>query len=373
MAERMTIHRGSGLTVGIPERYLPVLRAAQLETLSEGRYHSTRYLVAGRILERLQAIGYAEGLELDSLFVPHYRYVSDPMVPLHSRDLRQTGGTHSVTLPPELAAWVDSYREDYGLPSRGRAVVQLLSLDEFDDDRGRFDLSRITTKVPDALAPHVAEWQAKSKRSGKTVAVSSLLVSQLCAAMTDLDIPHQLPRDYRIRWRQTPSDIAELVAGGKLQASIPRMLRESLARAREVLRGRNEVSGSEWFGETIVRLLWARVGRGLPADILAACPGEPKTIVNNRVVRAGAPQVGPDVYVERFLVLCKERAARDAWLARGGTGRVPPSTVDDHLGRRVSGPDAYRIAADRGLTSTDGARARSQSKRNGGTGSHLTW
>jgi hypothetical protein len=219
----------------------------------------------------------------------------------------------------------------------------------------------------------VAEWQAKSKRSGKTVAVSSLLVSQLCAAMTDLDIPHQLPRDYRIRWRQTPSDIAELVAGGKLQASIPRMLRESLARAREILRGRNEVSASDWFGETIVRLLWARVGRGLPADIIAACPGEPKTIVNNRVVRAVAPQVGPDVYVERFLTLCKERAARDAWLARGGTGRVPPSTVDDHLGRRVTGPDAYRIAADRGLTSTDGARARSKGKRATGTGSYLTW
>lgn len=372
MAERMTIHRGSGLTVGIPERYLPVLRAAQLETLSEGRYHSTRYLVAGRILERLQAIGYAEGLELDSLFVPHYRYVSDPMVPLHSRDLRQTGGTHSVTLPPEIAAWVGSYCEDYGLPNRSRAVVQLLSLDEFDDDRGRFDLSRITTCVPNALAPHVARWQAESRKNGRTVAISSLLVSQLCAAMTDLGIPYQLPRDYRIRWRQHPSDVEELVAGGKLQASIPRMLRESLARAREILRARNEVSGSEWFGETIVRLLWARVTQGLPADILQSAPGKGRTIVLHDRIKLN-PHAGPDVYPDRFLTLCKERAARDAWLARGGTGRVPPSTVDDHLGRTVYGPDPHRVAVDRGLTSTDGSRVRSESKRATGTGSYLTW
>jgi len=372
MAERMTIHRGSGLTVGIPERYLPVLRAAQLETLSEGRYHSTRYLVAGRILERLQAIGYAEGLELDSLFTAYHRYVPSAMVPLHSRNLRQTGGTQSVVLPPEVATWVGAYCDDYGLPNRSRAVVQLLSLDEFDDDRGRFDLSRITTCVPNALAPHVARWQAESRKNGRTVAISSLLVSQLCAAMTDLGIPYQLPRDYRIRWRQHPSDVEELVAGGKLQASIPRMLRESLARAREILRGRSEVSASEWFGETIIRLLWSRVSRGLPAEILESRPGGPKTIVLHPR-RAVASGVGPEVYVERFLTLCKERAARDAWHARGGTGSAPPSTVDDHLGRTIFGPDAHRVAVDRGMTSTDGNRVRSQSKRNGGTGSHLTW
>ena len=368
----LSVSRGRGLTVGIPERHLPVLRAAQIATLSEGRYHSTRYLVATRILERLQAIGYAEGLEVDALFVPHYRYVCDPMVPLHSRDLRQAGGTHSVTLPPEIASAVDSYRDDYGLPCRARAVVQLLSLDEVDDDRGRFDLSRITTALPQALAPHVARWQAESRKHGKTVAVSSIIVSQLCAAMTDLGIPWQLPRDYRIRWRQNPSDVEELVAGGKLQASIPRMLRESLARARAILRARNEVSASEWFGETIVRLLWSRAGQGLPADIRASSPGAPKTIVLHHR-RAIAPHVGPDVYAARFLVLCKERAARDAWHARGGTGRVPPSTVDDHLGRKVYGPDAQRVAIDRGLTATDGNRSRSSSKRATGTGSYLTW
>jgi hypothetical protein len=53
------------------------------------------------------------------------------------------------------------------------------------------------------------------------------------------------------------------------------------------------------------------------------------------------------VYVERFLKLCKERAARDAWHRKGGVGKPPASTVNDHLGRTVYGPNADRIAADR--------------------------
>jgi hypothetical protein len=54
----------------------------------------------------------------------------------------------------------------------------------------------------------------------------------------------------------------------------------------------------------------------------------------------------PVDYVARHLTLCRERAARDAWLMRGGRGKVPPSTVDDHLGRRVHRGDARLIALD---------------------------
>jgi hypothetical protein len=54
----------------------------------------------------------------------------------------------------------------------------------------------------------------------------------------------------------------------------------------------------------------------------------------------------PVDYVARHLTLCRERAARDAWLMRGGRGKVPPSTVDDHLGRRVHRGDARLIAVD---------------------------
>jgi hypothetical protein len=54
----------------------------------------------------------------------------------------------------------------------------------------------------------------------------------------------------------------------------------------------------------------------------------------------------PVDYVARHLTLCRERAARDAWLMRGGRGKAPPSTVDDHLGRRVHRGDARLIALD---------------------------
>jgi len=54
----------------------------------------------------------------------------------------------------------------------------------------------------------------------------------------------------------------------------------------------------------------------------------------------------PVDYVARHLTLCRERAARDAWLMRGGRGKVPPSTVDDHLGRIVHRGDARLIALD---------------------------
>jgi hypothetical protein len=59
-----------------------------------------------------------------------------------------------------------------------------------------------------------------------------------------------------------------------------------------------------------------------------------------------ARSADPVDYVARHLTLCRERAARDAWLLRGGRGKVPPSTVDDHLGRRVHRGDAWLIALD---------------------------
>jgi hypothetical protein len=55
--------------------------------------------------------------------------------------------------------------------------------------------------------------------------------------------------------------------------------------------------------------------------------------------------VRQDVYVERFLLLCKEREARDRWLLKGGKGKPPASTVDDHLGRKRGSFNADKVAA----------------------------
>ena len=58
--------------------------------------------------------------------------------------------------------------------------------------------------------------------------------------------------------------------------------------------------------------------------------------------------IRPDVYVERFLTLCRERAARDKWLLSGGRGKPPASTVDDHLGRKRGTFHAERVAVSKG-------------------------
>jgi hypothetical protein len=58
--------------------------------------------------------------------------------------------------------------------------------------------------------------------------------------------------------------------------------------------------------------------------------------------------IRPDVYVERFLLLCRERAARDKWLLGGGRGKPPASTVDDHLGRKRGIFNADKVAASKG-------------------------
>jgi hypothetical protein len=365
MTTGMTV-KGASLTIGIPERYIPRLRAAQLETYAGGRYYSARYLVASRILRRLQAIGYAEGLELDSMFSPHHRYVIEPMLPLSSRDLQATNLTHSVQIPVELAAWVEVYREAYGLSARSRAAVQLLDLDEVDEERVGRDVTRIAFNIPVSFAPQVEAWQTQSKKSGRTIALTSLVVYQLSAALSDAGIEHELPREARVRWRTTPSNIPELLANCSLKASIPRMLRPALERARAVLRTRGEVGNGEGWNETILRLLWTRVGKSLPDALRESNPS-----AFERPAPKPKTQSAPDVYAERFLTLCRERAARDRWLAQGGMGRPPPSTVDDHLGRRVYQADAQRVAIDRGLNLVDHVRTKKRQAR--GTGALPTW
>ncbi len=58
-------------------------------------------------------------------------------------------------------------------------------------------------------------------------------------------------------------------------------------------------------------------------------------------------QVTTDVYLQRFLTLCAEREARDRWLSKGGRGKPPPCTVDDHLGRKRHSYDADAAYASR--------------------------
>jgi len=359
MAPRIN-RKGAILSTGVPVRYIHRLRAAQVETYADGRYYSVRYLVASRILRRLQAIGYAAELELDHLFPVAHRYVLEPMRALEQRDLTSENPTYCVDLPYPVMMCLEAYRGDYGLTSRARATVQLLDLDEADDDRIHSE-ERMTFNVPVAFAPELEAWQIASKKSGRSIALTSLVVYQLSAALADEGIEHSISREARVRWRTVPSDIPELIAACNLKANIPRILRPALERARAVLRARGEVGSGDGYSETILRLLWSRVGQPLPEALRESTPG-----VFERAVSKPKVQSGPDVYAERFLTLCRERAARDKWLARGGVGRAPLSTVDDHLGRTVHRAHAQRVAIDRGLHTSDQVRTKKRGGRREG-------
>ena len=103
-------------------------------------------------------------------------------------------------------------------------------------------------------------------------------------------------------------------------------LEQRNARAREVRRAR--ASGEE--------PAMKKAGRLSQLERDAAAVGS--------MLQAVVP-IRPDVYVERFLLLCKEREARDRWLLKGGRGKEPPSTVDDHLGRKRGSFNPEKVAA----------------------------
>ena len=79
--------------------------------------------------------------------------------------------------------------------------------------------------------------------------------------------------------------------------------------------------------------------------------------------------IRPDVYVERFLLLCRERAARDKWLLKGGKGKPPASTVDDHLGRRRGSFNADKIAASKNYQEWRAGEGTSKGGKKGGKAS----
>jgi hypothetical protein len=107
-----------------------------------------------------------------------------------------------------------------------------------------------------------------------------------------------------------------------------------------------DVTGRYAAGKVIVHLIMT--SERISPTLLQAGFTYGQAVANaRRRQRESERAASEKVYIERFLKLCKERAARDKWQRKGGVGKPPASTVDDHLGRTVHGPNADRIAADR--------------------------
>ena len=127
-------------------------------------------------------------------------------------------------------------------------------------------------------------------------------------------------------------------------------LEQRNARAREVRRAR--ASGEE--------PAMKKAGRLSQLERDAAAVGS--------MLQAVVP-IRPDVYVERFLLLCRERAARDKWLLKGGKGKPPASTVDDHLGRKRGSFNADKVAASKNYQEWRAGEGTSKGGKKGGKAS----
>ena len=127
-------------------------------------------------------------------------------------------------------------------------------------------------------------------------------------------------------------------------------LEQKNARAREVRRAR--ASGEEPAMKKAGRL------SQLERDAAAV----------ESMLQAVVP-VRKDVYVERFLLLCKEREARDKWLLKGGKGKPPASTVDDHLGRKRGTFNADKVAASKNYQEWRAGEGTSKGGKKGGKAS----
>ena len=127
-------------------------------------------------------------------------------------------------------------------------------------------------------------------------------------------------------------------------------LEQRNARAREVRRAR--ASGEE--------PAMKKAGRLSQLERDAAAVGS--------MLQAVVP-IRPDVYVERFLTLCRERAARDKWLLKGGKGKPPASTVDDHLGRKRGSFNADKVAASKNYQEWRAGEGTSKGGKKGGKAS----
>ena len=127
-------------------------------------------------------------------------------------------------------------------------------------------------------------------------------------------------------------------------------LEQRNARAREVRRAR--ANGEE--------LALKKAGRLSQLERDAAAVGS--------MLQAVVP-IRPDVYVERFLLLCRERAARDKWLMKGGRGKPPASTVDDHLGRKRGAFNADKVAASKNYQEWRAGEGTSKGGKKGGKAS----
>lgn len=330
----------------LPEHHLPTIREWQRATWDESRqrYKALKYLLTLRLASAL----HEQGIGLS------YRYAARATT-LWSRELVEInarGTQPRLATSPYLMRYVGEYQQRESIDLRSGAILELLGLERArrSEEGGQ---SR-HVHISGAALQRLLQWRQEIlAHSGAAVSLASILGVQLIDGLEQNGIACDTKKGERLptaplRGGRPPAEAEERVRAYNYQAPVLLFARCLEAAPRLGI----DVTGRYAVGQVIVRLIME--SSSISPTLLQAGFTYGQAVANARRRQREHQRVASElVYAERFLQLCKERAARDAWQRKGGVGKPPASTVDDHLGRTVHGPNAERIAADRASRHAD--------------------
>lgn len=333
------------MLVAMSHAHLPQMVAWQRATWCETRqrYQTMQHVLQTRLLVALRAAGHAR--DYVPTISPRHWTARETMVE------NPHGSIWELKCDAMLALHIDRYRRDKRIPTRRLAVFILLGLAE--DVPSDAPPVRQHSKLTDAASGRVHGWyEAIMAETGARVSYASIVTLQLLRLLDEHGI--HVPIDPSRPWVSLTAsrNVAhpdERV--GRHAYYIPARLLEPIAQLGQLL-GLDIQRIGALVSELVMRV------DGLHPMLLThafkvARKMDPRAKAKARAQARAVDGIVLDIYSQRFLVLCKEREARDRWLLRGGVGRPPASTVDDHLGRTVHRGNAERIAADRMNRSAD--------------------
>ena len=327
------------LTV-LPEQHLPTIREWQRATWDEEkqRYAALKYLLTTRIVSAL----HEHGIGLAYKYTPRATTLwSRELVEINAR-----GTQPRLATSPCFMRLVGEYQQRENIDLRSGAILELLGLERA--RRAEEGGQSRHVHISGAALQKLMQWRQEiSAHSGAAVSLASILAVQLIDGLERIGIRcdtrgAERPPDSPLRSGRPPTDSDDRARAYNYQA--PALL---FARCLEAAPKLGiDVTDRYAAGKVIVHLIMT--SESISPTLLQAQFTYGQAVANaRRSLRARERAESDKVYAERFLTLCKERAARDKWQRKGGVGKPPASTVDDHLGRTVHGPDANRIAADR--------------------------
>ena len=209
--------------------------------------------------------------------------------------------------------------------------------------------------MPPAMRNILRVWQLETRNlAGSVYPASTVAMVQVRAALADLGIdtpPVVVQRTGTHAALDSAADRARAMATGDPRRVTDRLQLRMEPQRFAVLAEAARKHGYRSPQEALVAWVMSRADAPVPLALSDGTLRPPR----GRPTKAAGPAKphrkreravdGVD-YVAVHLRLCRERAARDAWQRRGGRGKAPESTVDDHLGRTVRRGDPRMVGTE---------------------------